>query len=44
VTREPLPIDCRFKTGEPALSSLRETIHFFKRRGASFHQIAELAC
>ena len=26
VTREPIPLDCRFATGEPALASLRATI------------------
>jgi peptidoglycan/xylan/chitin deacetylase (PgdA/CDA1 family) len=42
VTRDPIPIDCRFRTGEPALSSLRDTIRFFRGRGASFHPIHEL--
>lgn len=43
VTREPIPIDCRFQTGEPAVRSLRETIRFFRARGASFHRIHEIA-
>ena len=43
VTREPIPLDCRFGTGEPALASLRETIGWFKRRGATFRRMRELA-
>ncbi len=43
VIGEPIPIDCRFKTGEPALASLRETIAWFRQRGASFRRMRELA-
>lgn len=43
VTRDPIPIDCRFQTGEPAVRSLRDTIRFFKARGASFSRISDLA-
>jgi peptidoglycan-N-acetylglucosamine deacetylase len=43
VTREPLPIDCKYRTGGPALDSLRASIRFFRRRGATFHRISELA-
>ena len=42
VTREPIPLDCRFKTGEPALASLRETIAWFRQRGASFRRMKDL--
>lgn len=42
VTREPIPLDCRFATGEPALASLRETIAWFRRRGATFRRMREL--
>lgn len=42
VTRDPIPLDCRFKTGEPALASLRETIAWFRRRGAAFRRMREL--
>jgi hypothetical protein len=43
VTREPIPVDCRFRTGEPALRTLGETIAWFRARGASFHTMNELA-
>ncbi len=42
VTREPIPLDCRFQTGEPALASLAETIGWFRRRGATFRRMREL--
>jgi peptidoglycan-N-acetylglucosamine deacetylase len=42
MTRAPIPIDCRFRTGEPALASLRETIAWFRRRGATFRRMREL--
>jgi peptidoglycan/xylan/chitin deacetylase (PgdA/CDA1 family) len=42
VTREPLPIDCRFRTGEPARRSLLDVIRLFKRRGASFVRMCDL--
>ncbi len=43
VTGEPIPLDCRFQTGAPALASLRETIAWFRRRGATFRRMRELA-
>jgi peptidoglycan-N-acetylglucosamine deacetylase len=43
MTRAPIPLDCRFKTGEPALASLRETIAWFRRRGATFQRMRDLA-
>jgi peptidoglycan-N-acetylglucosamine deacetylase len=43
MTRAPIPLDCRFKTGEPALASLAETIAWFRRRGATFRRMRELA-
>jgi len=42
VTHEPIPLDCRFLTGEPALASLRQTIDWFRRRGATFRRMREL--
>ena len=39
--RERVRIDCRFKTGETALSCLRETIRFFKKRGATFARMRD---
>ena len=42
MTRTPIPLDCRFRTGEPALASLRATILHYRGRGASFHRMAEL--
>ncbi len=43
MTREPLPFDTRVRTGDPAVNSLRETIRFFKRRGARFLRMSEVA-
>ena len=43
MTRAPLRFDNRLRTGEPALQCLRETIRFFKRRGAEFRRIREIA-
>lgn len=42
LTRERLRIDCRFRTGEPALRDLQAVIRLFKRRGARFRRIDEL--
>jgi peptidoglycan/xylan/chitin deacetylase (PgdA/CDA1 family) len=42
MTRAPIPLDCRFKTGAPALASLSETIAWFRRRGAAFRRMREL--
>jgi peptidoglycan/xylan/chitin deacetylase (PgdA/CDA1 family) len=39
----PLPLDCRFATGEPALRSLREVLRFYAGRGATFHTVREAA-
>jgi peptidoglycan/xylan/chitin deacetylase (PgdA/CDA1 family) len=43
VTNEPIPYDCRFKTGQPALDSLRELITYYRARGATFRTIADVA-
>src|SRR5581483_9259444 len=43
VTREPIPLDCRYATGEPALRSLRETIAWWRSRGATFSTMRVLA-
>ena len=42
LTRERLRLDCRFRTGEPALRALMETISFFHARGATFVRMDEL--
>jgi hypothetical protein len=42
MTKAAIPIDCRFRTGDPALASLRETIAWFRRRGATFRRMREL--
>ena len=39
--RTKLRYDCRFKTGDTALSCLRDTIRFFKNRGARFGAMRE---
>jgi hypothetical protein len=43
MTREPIPYDCRYRTGQPALDSLRDAIAFFRFRGATFNRMAEIA-
>jgi len=43
LTRERLRLDCRFRTGEPALSDLRAVIRLFKSRGAEFARMDTLA-
>jgi hypothetical protein len=43
LTRERLRWDCRFRTGDVALRCLREVIASFRRRGARFLTIRELA-
>lgn len=42
MTRAPIPLDCRFGTGAPALAALGETIAWFRRRGAAFRRMREL--
>jgi peptidoglycan/xylan/chitin deacetylase (PgdA/CDA1 family) len=43
VTREKIPLDCRFATGQPALDSLRDAIRYFRSRGATFVTLRDLA-
>ncbi|HZS40766.1 MAG TPA: polysaccharide deacetylase family protein [Polyangia bacterium] len=43
LTRAPIPLDCRFRTGEPALADLRAAIRFFASRGATFSRLDDLA-
>ena len=43
LTRERLRLDCRFRTGDPALRALREVITQFRDRGARFSPIRGLA-
>lgn len=43
VTGEPIPFDCRYRTGEPALTTLGTAIDFYRRRGAVFQRACELA-
>ncbi|MEX2178104.1 MAG: polysaccharide deacetylase family protein [Gemmatimonadaceae bacterium] len=42
LTRERLRLDCRFRTGEPALRAVREVIDLFQRRGATFVRMDRL--
>jgi peptidoglycan/xylan/chitin deacetylase (PgdA/CDA1 family) len=42
MTRAPIPLDCRFRTGAPALASLRATIEHYRARSATFHRMGEL--
>jgi len=42
MTRAPIPRDCRFRTGDPALSSLRDTIAWFRKRGATLRRMRDL--
>lgn len=43
LTKEKLRLDCRFKTGQPALDCLRENIRFLKEKNASFLRMKDLA-
>jgi peptidoglycan/xylan/chitin deacetylase (PgdA/CDA1 family) len=43
VTREPIPWDCRFRTGAPALASLAAAIAYLRRRGDSFVLMRDFA-
>ncbi|MDB4968490.1 MAG: polysaccharide deacetylase [Myxococcales bacterium] len=43
MTKTPIPLDCRWKTGEPALASLQGTIAWFRKRGAAFRRMRELS-
>lgn len=40
--RTPIPLDCRVRTGDPAIHHLRETIRYFKRRQARFYPMNAL--
>jgi peptidoglycan/xylan/chitin deacetylase (PgdA/CDA1 family) len=42
MTQTAIPRDCKWRTGEPALASLRDTIAWFRRRGDSFKRMSEL--
>ncbi len=42
LTRENIRWDCRFRTGEPALRSVREVIRFYRDRDARFLRTGEL--
>ena len=41
--RTPIPLDCRVRTGAPAIHHLRETIRHFRGRGARFVRMQDLA-
>lgn len=43
ITREPVPLDCRFRTGDPALEDLREVIGLYRGMGARFCYVREFA-
>lgn len=42
LTREHLRLDCRFRTGDPALRAIMEVIRLFRERGATFARMCEL--
>ncbi|HEY8174447.1 MAG TPA: polysaccharide deacetylase family protein [Gemmatimonadaceae bacterium] len=42
LTRERLRLDCRFRTGEPALRAVMEVVAFFRTRGARFVRMSEI--
>ncbi len=42
LTRERLRLDCRFRTGKPALDALRTAIELFRARGARFCRLDAL--
>jgi peptidoglycan-N-acetylglucosamine deacetylase len=37
-----IPLDCRFKTGEMAITCLREVVHFYKKRSFQFKKMQNL--
>jgi peptidoglycan/xylan/chitin deacetylase (PgdA/CDA1 family) len=41
LTRERLRLDCRFRTGDPALEALRQVVTLFRGRGARFRKMRE---
>ena len=41
LTRERLRLDCRFRTGDPALVALREVVTLYRDRGARFTQMQD---
>jgi peptidoglycan-N-acetylglucosamine deacetylase len=41
LTRERLRLDCRFRTGKPAIAALREVVSLFRDRGARFARMRE---
>ena len=41
LTRSPIRLDCRFRTGEPALRDLRSVVHLFRAAGARFLRVRE---
>lgn len=43
LTRERLRLDCRFKTGDPAIRAVRDVVRLFRERGASFVRMDQLA-
>jgi peptidoglycan/xylan/chitin deacetylase (PgdA/CDA1 family) len=42
MTQAPIPYDCRFRTGEPALQALEDGIGFLRARGDVFRPMREL--
>ena len=41
LTRERLRLDCRFRTGDPALDALRDVVRLFQNRGARFSRMRD---
>jgi hypothetical protein len=42
LTRERLRLDCRFRTGDPALRAVLEVVALFRKRGAAFVRMRQL--
>lgn len=42
LTRERLRLDCRFRTGDPALGALRGVVRLYRARGARFTRMKDL--
>ena len=43
ITGTPVPWDCRFRTGDPALRDLRDTIELYRGMGANFRYVRDFA-
>jgi len=43
ITGEKVPLDCRFRTGDPALQDLEQVIELYRRAGANFRLVGDSA-